>query len=198
MGLFVFTELLINEAALCKDPSTTSNPDFLRHQYLEGCLDMVGAWFDRFFKIPTPRYQGMTFSFWCQMAHCLMTLFHLSLRDDPAWDRASVRSKLDVFQICDQLCVGFDDVARKRRVNVGPQVEEDIFTKCTRITRLMKQGWQTELSAFEQSMKPGTTGTAGGQASYIDSVTTGPLAVPMAQFMLDDAWLSDIFNVSWE
>ncbi len=189
---------MINENALSKDPSPTGNPDFVRHQLLEGCLDMVGAWFERFFKIPPSRYTGMTFGFWCQMAHCLMTLFHLTLREDPAWDRSAVRSRLDVFHICDRLCVGFDEVAGNRRINVGPQADEDIFSKCTRITRLMKRGWQAEMTAFEQSLRPATTGTPSGQTAYVDGVTTGPLAMPMSQFLLDDAWLSDIFNVSWE
>ena len=174
-----------------------NNPDFHRHQLLESCLDMISAWFDRFFKMPPSRYIGITFGFFCQMAHSLMTLFHLSMRDDPAWDRAAVRAKLDVFDICDRLCLGFNEVSKSRRNGTGP--DEDIFVKCSRITRLMKVWWQAEISALEQSANlAAASGAPAGPTSYVDGVTTGPLAMPMSQFMLDDTWLTDIFNVSWE
>ena len=197
VGLTLYTELIINEVALYKDPGLANNPDFQRHQLLESCLDLISAWFDRFFKIPPSRYVGITFSFFCQMAHSLMMLFHLSMRDDPAWDRAAVRAKLNVFEMCDRLCVGFEEVSKCRRHGLNP--DEDIFVKCSRITRLMKDWWHAELSAADQSANlAAASGAPAGPASYVDGVTTGPLAMPMSQFMLDDAWLTDIFNVSWE
>ena len=197
MGLTLHTELIINEVALYREPGPDNNPDFQRHQLLESCLDMISGWFDTFFRIPPSRYVGITFSYYCQMAHNLMTLFHLSMRDDPAWDRTVVRAKLNVLDICDRLAAGFAEVSKSRRHVVGP--DEDIFVKCSRITLLMKEWWQSELSVLDQSANlAAASGAPAGPASYVDGVTTGPLAMPMSQFMLDDAWLTDIFNVSWE
>ncbi len=148
----------------------------------------------------------MTFSFWCMIAHCLMTLFWLNLREDPAWSRETVRQKLDLFDLVDQLIEALAEAAAMRRLLVGPQAEEDMFTKSTRMMKAMKDAWRAEIQALEQNTNPPVTG-AGADAgagerrtnqAFVDGITTGPLAMPVSQSLVDDAWLTDIFNVSWE
>jgi hypothetical protein len=206
----LYLELIIHEAFFSKEPQTIHSPDFARFSLLTRALDIIGEWFDRFFTISLDRYIGMNFAFWCQMAHCLMTLSWLTMRDDPVWNRAEVLQKIDILTLCDRMSDNLTAVAERRRLRVGPQPDDDIFTKSPRLIASMKESWRAEMRAAGLPINtsdadagaavvaPGSLGETKAQPAFVDGVTTGPLAMPMSQFWADDAWLSDIFNVSWE
>jgi hypothetical protein len=184
VGHYLQAELAINEASV-NSSSSTNNPDLYRHQALDAVLNTIQMWFDLFFAIPTAQYIGMTFDFWAQMAHCLISLFHLTVREDPAWDRKSVRSKLDIFSISDQLMRGFDEAANLHQVGVSRD-----FIKLRDICQSLRDGWLAEINAAA------VTVDANPPSNFVNGQSTGPLAVPMD--LANDPWLTDIFHVSWD
>lgn len=177
-----------------KGPISGTMPDLQRYEAMEACLSAVKDWFDRHFSIPSFVYIGMTFSYWCHMCHCLLALYRLSVMDEPGWDRRAVRNKIDLITICEQLRLGFEDVAAQRRLDAGPTVEEDGFAKFTRMLRTMKSSWVAELAALEGNQ--GTNSDAQAEA-FIDGTADG-LSVPFFQPEDPDAWIAGLFDMNWE
>ncbi|GAB1316133.1 Transcriptional regulator WAR1 [Madurella fahalii] len=187
-----FAELAIHEAALAKPKSPASGtiPDLQRYEAMEGCLSAVKDWFDRHFSIPSYVYIGMTFGYWCHMAHCMLALYRISVLEDPAWDRRAVRNKIDLLSICDQLKTGFEQVAAQRLLDGGLAVEEDGFSKFIRMLRTIKSNWAAELAAIDKS------------AALSSNAPTEPfldgLNVPFFQPDDSEAWIAGLFDINWE
>lgn len=202
----LYTELIIQDVTLTKAPNSAYSPNFQRHQQLNEHLETIIRWFDLFFAIPLDLYVGMTFAFWCHMAHGLLSLYRLYVLDDPAWDRAAVHARLDLFALCDRLAAILDDTAARRAGQ--PHTEEDMFAKFAKMVRSMRTGWLAEVQAVDwrasndhsrqpQGQWPGhgmgvSAEMAGG---FADGVNTASMPMP-TMMMSDDAWMQDIFNVS--
>jgi hypothetical protein len=165
-----------------------------RYEAMEACLSAVRDWFDRHFSIPSYVYVGMTFSYWWNMAHCLLTLYRLSVFDDPAWNRRAVRNRIDLLTVLDQLKAGFEAVATQRRLDTGPTVEEDSFSKFVRLVRSMKANWLPELAANEPSAGPSAASVAD---AFIDNSAQG-LSVPFFQPDDSDTWIAGLFDMNWD
>ncbi|KAK3903975.1 transcriptional regulator WAR1 [Staphylotrichum tortipilum] len=190
-----YTELAICEVAITKSKTVLNGAmsDMQRYEAMEACLGAVSDWFDRHFSIPSYVYIGMTFSYWWGMAHCLLTLYRLSILDDPGWDRRAVRNRIDLLAILDRLKAGFDEVAVQRRRDAGPTVEEDSFYKFSKMATSMKHSWAPELAA---GGAPAPSAPMAAAGPFIDS-TAGGLA---AQFFPPDdseAWIAGLFDVNW-
>lgn len=173
---------------------TGAMSDLQRYEAMEGCLSAVKDWFDRHFSIPSHAYIGMTFSYWCHMAHCLLSLYRLSVHDDPAWDRRAVRKKIDLSEICDRLKAGFEEVAAQRRLDAGPTVEEDGFAKFAKMVRSMKSNWAAELAAATDDPRPNSGAAA---ESFVDGAADR-LNVPFYQPEDSDAWIAGLFDMNWD
>ncbi|KAL2261813.1 hypothetical protein VTK26DRAFT_3256 [Humicola hyalothermophila] len=191
-----YTELAIQEAALArpKPPINGSMPDLQRFEAMEACLSAVKDWFDRHFSIPSFVYVGMTFSYWCHMCHCLLSLYRLSVRDEPGWDRRSVRNKVDLLDICDRLKAGFEELATRRRMDSGATTEEDEFVKFAKMLRGLKSSWAAELATVDGN--PGPNPDAHAEVS-VDSGADG-LNVPFFQPEDPDSWMAGLFDINWE
>ena len=207
----IYTKLATLESGLSRKPTPSSNPDFRRYDTCSKCLEATKDWFDIFFLVPISDYPAMAFTFWCQLMHCLISLYKLTVLDEPAWDRGTVRDTIDVIDVCDKIGERFTAVSANRPLTCGSRSgqapsEEDMFVKSARMAATMKARWGAELAAME---KPAPSGAAAGQAGtsgvagdFVDNVTTGPMAVPMVitddMWIPDNTWLTDVFNASWE
>jgi len=194
-----YTELALNEIAISKPKAAFHGimSDMQRYEALEACLSAVRDWFDRHFSIPSYVYIGMTFSYWWNMAHCLLTLYRLTVLDDPAWDRRAVRSRIDLLAILDQLRVGFEQVAAQRRMDAGPTVEEDSFSKFVKMAWAMKNNWSPELAAAEGNPGPGPTPATMATGPFIDG-SAEELSVPFYQQEDSEAWIAGLFDMNWD
>lgn len=130
-----------------------------------------------------------------------MSLYRLTALNEPSWDRADLRRDIDLFQTCDRILADMEEVgARRRAASNQPnmprsQFEDDMFTTVTRIVINIRNVWALELGAVE----PSPTGAATHQTEndFADNINaTAPMSATFN--FLDDAWLTDIFNVSWE
>lgn len=169
-------------------------PEMQPYEAMEACLSAIKAWFDRHFSIPSYVYVGMTFSYWWNMAHCLLILARLSILDDPAWDRRAVRNRIDVLAVLDRLKAGFEEVSTQRRMDTGPTVEEDSFPKFVKMVSTMRTNWGGELAAAGGN--PGPSAVAVTDA-FIDSSAEG-LSVPFYQPDDSELWIAGLFDINWE
>lgn len=199
MSHISYTELVIQEAALAKPKAPVSGTmlDLQRYEAMEACLSAVKDWFDRHFSIPSFVYIGMTFSYWCHMCHCLLVLSRLSILNEPAWDRRAVRNKIDLLAICEQLKIGFEEVATQRLMDTGQTAEEDGFAKFTRMLRTMKSNWVAEVAALEGNAVPGPSLSTNQAEAFLDG-SIGGLNVPFFQPEDPDSWIAGLFDMNWE
>jgi hypothetical protein len=194
-----YTELAIHETAIV-EPKSTFNPimsNMHRYEAMEACLDAVRSWFDRHFSIPSYVYIGMTFGYWWNLAHCLLTLYRLSVLDEPSWNRRAVRDRIDLLATLDQVRAGFDEIAAQRRLDTSPTVNDDPFSNFSKMVRSMKTNWALELAATE-----GNTGSSAPTAAeaFIDNSAEG-LSVPFFQPEDGETWmagLSGLFDMNWD
>lgn len=187
-----YTELVIHEAGLAKPKSPASGtiPDLQRYEAMEGCLSAVKDWFDRHFSIPSYVYVGLTFGYWCHMAHCMLALYRISVLDDPAWDRRAVRNKIDLLAVCDRLKTGFEQVATQRLLDGGLTVEEDGFSKFNKMLRTIKSNWAAELAAIDRSAAPSSNPSV---EPFLDG-----LNAPLFQPEDSETWIAGLFDINWE
>jgi hypothetical protein len=200
----IYTEMAVLEAGLGCTPYNAKKPDLRRYEILSRLAGVVKRYFDAFWPFSKKYYSAMTFAIWSQVAHSLMTLYKLSSLDEPGWDRAALRRDVDLLEVCDRIMRDMDEAAARRRPEVSgvppdqSQIDTDIFSACGRMIILsMRNAWATELGVLQAAeADPGAGMQAPAENGFVDSFNAGGLAVP-ANF-LDDAWLTDIFNVSWE
>ncbi|KAK4126938.1 hypothetical protein N657DRAFT_630866 [Parathielavia appendiculata] len=191
-----YTELAINEVAMSKPKMAPHGlmPDMQRHEAMEACLSAIKDWFNRHFSIPSYVYIGMTFSYWWNMAHCLLVLARLSVLNDPAWNWHSVRNRIDMFAILDQLKAGFEEVAAQRHLATGPTVEEDTFSKYVKMVQTMKNNWAPDLAGTEVSSMPNAPTVAD---AFIDK-SAEALNVPFFQPDDSETWIAGLFDMNWD
>ncbi|KAK4234733.1 hypothetical protein C8A03DRAFT_18416 [Achaetomium macrosporum] len=193
-----YAEVAIQEVAMAKPKSCFNGAmsDMERYEAMEASLSAAKEWFDRHFSIPSYVYVGMTFPYWWNMTHCLLTIHHLSILDDPAWDRQAVRNKCDPIALCDRLRLGFEEVAALRRMEVGPTEEDDTFAKFVKLTVLMKNSWARDLAVAEGNPKPGSAVPAEREPLIAGNIDG--LNVPFFQPEDSDTWLAGFFDMNWD
>lgn len=177
-----------------------------------------------FWPLTREHYTALSFASWSQLANGLMTLYKLSTLDEPAWDRAALRRDIDLLEVCDRIIRDMNDVGAARRRSemsgVGmatatattpeqqqqqqPPADTDLFAAGGRMIISMRNAWAAELAALEPDAADPAAAAAAAAAGlpppdngFVDNMTAGGLPLPVN--FLDDAWLTDIFNVSsWE
>ena len=172
-SLLLYTELIIQDFAL-SNKASPYNLNLQRHQLLTKHLETLIQWFDLFFAIPLDVYAGITFAWWSHMAHGLKLLHRLYILDEPAWDRATVRARLDLFTLCDRLIAILNNTASG----------QNVFVTFAEMISSLRNGWLTEMQAMERQSQ---TQSPEHEERFNRSTS----------FMIDDddAWLQDFLNV---
>ncbi|KAJ9165814.1 Transcriptional regulator WAR1 [Coniochaeta hoffmannii] len=202
----LYSEIVVLEAGLGRTPYNPAKPDLRRYEILSRLANTVKRYFELYWPVAEAYYTAITFAIWCQVAHSLMTLYKLSTLDEPAWDRDALRRDLDLLEVCDLIIRGMDEAGARRRpemsgmATVPPQcpADTDIFSACGRMIVSMRNAWAAELAAQQPDAADPAAADQGPADSggFVENFNAGGLAVPVN--FLDDAWLTDIFNVSWE
>lgn len=132
-------------------------PDLQRFENLEACLQLIKRWFGNHFTIPANMLMGVTFMHWCNMGDCLMSLGGLVFDvEDPAWDRRAAKERVDLFGILDRIIQGFDVVSDLKRRQSREGVEQDMFTRVSRMVRGTKSDWLALTINTDQTLPAGT------------------------------------------
>ncbi|RAL07884.1 transcription factor domain-containing protein [Aspergillus homomorphus CBS 101889] len=137
------TEISLYEVALVKAPADEGmNSQRLGHLY--ACLHVVKQFLDLFFTIAPADYTSLALPYLTQVSHCLVTLFRLSTLEYPGWDKAAVRSSVDLLVIAEQIATRMGQVAaavcmRSERSNGDP------FSKLGMMMQKLRGEWAVRL-----------------------------------------------------
>ncbi|KIW85523.1 hypothetical protein Z517_00915 [Fonsecaea pedrosoi CBS 271.37] len=182
-----YTELITHETTIqLAGPFNTNintKPDHRRHHARRDLVACLGGFFDALFALPATAYAGMSFPFWCQLGHCLLTLHGVvTVERDLLWDGGGdADNRIDLLDICDRLISSLDEVSSQRKLlaaytshstgigygdgdgdcnsGAGPGAEVDTFTLSGRMIRSMKSVWTRELAAMTADVSSSSTTT---------------------------------------
>ncbi|KAK1828938.1 hypothetical protein QBC39DRAFT_358046 [Podospora conica] len=180
-------ELEINDVSLSQMPSDASSaaPDMERLAMLSKCVQCTRAWFDIFFGLDPATYAMFGFSIWAQLSHLIVSLYRLTLLNEPWWDRDMVRRTIDLNQVLDEMLDRMTQVSKE-----GGDSKEIMFYPVKSI-RAIKAAWAPLLA-------PKPTGEATTSTESADlGGSDVPMSEPMPGLMEDfDGWM-DMFTMAW-
>ncbi|KAK3349577.1 hypothetical protein B0T25DRAFT_246174 [Lasiosphaeria hispida] len=194
----LYAESAIHEHARVppKTPKLSAT-DLQRYEAFEASYQASNNWLDAHLTLPPSSYTNMTFAYWCHMGHCVISIYRLLFHvDDPAWDRAAARERIDLFGLLDRLMRGFDEITETRRLDAGPGIDESMFAKSSKLIRMMKSGWLEE-RAVERAAQEGPRGMP-LQAAGSGGAGEGDFAMPTLGFEGGDGWMAEFFEMNWE
>uniref|UniRef100_A0A8H7N0D3 Transcription factor domain-containing protein n=1 Tax=Bionectria ochroleuca TaxID=29856 RepID=A0A8H7N0D3_BIOOC len=176
-----YAELCINETirqATSSEPLLPASmsafvgsnaPGFEPVECLWRSLHAAKAWLDCFHTVSPSLYIGFPFFYWFQLVRCLVILKHLSVFEDPAWDRVAVYSTIDLLAVLEWMATK-SDLASKA---ANEQSDDDMFRQVSKCLRL-SQMW---LAAKRDAAA---------------STAQGPTSLPC-----DEAHLTDFDRAPW-
>ncbi|EEA22396.1 hypothetical protein TMatcc_008158 [Talaromyces marneffei ATCC 18224] len=204
----LYSELVIQDAILAKNPVSLYSPNYKWHQLLEAHLKTITHSFDQFFSMQQDQYPAMTFARWCQMAHVLILLHRLFVLNDPSWE---ARQRVNLFALGDRLVNILAETGASRGGGTPSGADDSIFIRFSRMIKSMCNAWWAELQSPEHRQQSGDRhwqlqGLYPSQNTDPDIVARGGLLAQggMAAsglvthqygMMSDDDWMNEIFNL---
>ncbi|EJT79951.1 hypothetical protein GGTG_05033 [Gaeumannomyces tritici R3-111a-1] len=187
-------DLMVNECAVNKSPrmlqplnvdmpdpnpsSLAANPQQL--EYLHGCVDALERYFSRIFAMAAVFYHGFSFAMCTRMTHALVALFRLTVYDDPLWDRAALRRRLDVLAMIDGTTARVMDLKMSAGLDEGEDGEKaaegampTIFLKSWTFLERMRAGWEVEIKNMDAAAQGGMDAGEGVSPSSSSLATLG-------------------------
>ncbi|KAF7546249.1 hypothetical protein G7Z17_g8573 [Cylindrodendrum hubeiense] len=180
---------------LSKNNHPTKLPGFIefgRTECLHACVHAIKQGLDNWFTFTPEEVFGMPLPLMLQFGHYTHVLYRLAMREDPAWDRATVRNAVDLIQTLER---GAEVLCSVSNV-VGLQGDgSDFFSKCATTLRSAIPVWRR---AFEESSA--AMATEPGAQNGLGLGTVAGAGAPENLVPMDfsvDPWFSDVFS-SWE
>ncbi|PWY79146.1 hypothetical protein BO70DRAFT_407555 [Aspergillus heteromorphus CBS 117.55] len=134
-----------------------------------GCLwhsvEAIRAWFEVFYRISPAEYLGFTIMMWSQLNRSIVTLYRLSTRVDPAWDRGAVSKTIDVLEVIDRVGDRLEQVSR----TVDNPVADDIWLQIGRLGRAVRAWVRMQMGREEPASWPTET-TLGSSDSFMGDI----------------------------
>jgi hypothetical protein len=121
--------------------------DFDRVDHVNHCLKAISSFCDVFFnKIPIAQYVDISFVLYSYFSHNLMSLYSLSILDDPAWDKNAVRNAINILDVCDTFISKLNQVACVSGL-ILDESHSDMFSKSSRIMTCIRDTWAAEMES---------------------------------------------------
>ncbi|KAK9235751.1 Zn(II)2Cys6 transcription factor [Lipomyces kononenkoae] len=143
MAHFYSTSLAIHQIALTDMPITANSTDWQQLDSLCACLNSAKSWFDVFLSIPPKACVDFPFSIVSQLMHCLVTLYRLSILEDPAWDTAKARNRVDALSILDQIINNITQTIAQ----IGLRSDGEVLSRAHKMLISMKAKWEARLGS---------------------------------------------------
>ncbi|KAI0104065.1 putative C6 transcription factor [Hypoxylon sp. NC0597] len=140
-----YINLCINEAAhtansdapLLTTPGVDGSGDgsgFERLECLWRSATAIKSWLDIFFSLPPSQFRGLAFSFWVELARCVVVFCRLATLEDPAWDHKAVRNMVDLPFALDHIAEKMELASRE----FGERSSDDLFIQLSRLMRMFR------------------------------------------------------------
>jgi hypothetical protein len=113
IGCLDFTELVINDLPLYpgwENTQTPNQPLLARILCADLCIAAARRCLDMFFSLVPEESFAATMPMHLQFARCTHITYRLSMTVDPAWDRHTIRSILDVTEVLERAAQHFGSI----------------------------------------------------------------------------------------
>ncbi|KAJ5477405.1 hypothetical protein N7539_007549 [Penicillium diatomitis] len=180
------TELVIHEIAM-RAPSTPNTPDLQRLDSLYTSLQAAKTWLDLWLSQRPTEYMAFPYTIFGQLSRALVSLYRLSVLDDPAWDRNFVRTTANLLEYLNRMTYGMK--MSTTHLAVPHQSEWNVFEKASTMFQCIREGWEPKLieAWFPSPQSRGFDDTLNASNPPMLDET-----LPMNG--LDDLWMMDVFG----
>jgi hypothetical protein len=158
-------EIVLYQVGLSRTAGSLEKQDFKQVELLYACLKATKGLWDTFLSMPTESYLSFSILTWGHLRTAMLSLYQVSVFDDPDWSLAYVRETLDFIWVLDRLIERLDIVA----VNCDPS---HIFARAS-----MKMSKARARCAKKMATQPQS-----GGPEYRDPN------------LFDDVWFRDMFE----
>ena len=180
-------ELTIHEVAL-RAPSTPNSPELHRLESLYTSLQAAKSWLDLWLSVPIDKYMAVSFTIFFQFSRALVSLYRLSILEDPAWDKALVRNTANVLEYLDRMAYMMKKCAD--HIAVPHQPEWNIFEKGKTMVQCIKEGWEPKLMEVWYPSLPSNNGVE----AALDPPNPAILGDMLSMNGFDDSWMLEVFG----
>lgn len=168
--------------------------DMERIAMLSRCVQAARAWFDVFFGLEPATYVMFGFAMWAQLTHLVISLYRLTLLNEPWWDKDMVRGTIDLSQVLDEILVR----AGGRSQSAGSEEVGDSSEAMFYLVKSVK----TIKAAWGPLLAPKPTEKAAASAEGFDMGESDGIRAttpePVPGLIIDDmdGWM-DMFTMAW-
>ncbi|EPE04488.1 hypothetical protein F503_03550 [Ophiostoma piceae UAMH 11346] len=150
--------------------SSTLASDFAHIAALERCVEAVAAFWAFFQHVTSGSFSSLPFSYFAHFTLCIVLLYGLSIIDEPNWDRAAVRDRLQVLSMLDGFIAKLGEAPRI--VPSAGQDSYDVFSRAATMLSSVRELWAADID------NEGSGERAGERARAWTRKTTGERVPP--------------------
>lgn len=176
---------MIHEIALFQLPLISSHRpyDSRRFEYLYTCAQATKSGLDNFLSLSSSDWIGLNFAVILQFSHGIQVMHRLSCLQNPGWDRALIRSTIDVLDYLEQVAVRMEQAYENWKIGDAGN-ETSVFCKGAQIMRSAVPIWAASLEKAEK----------GDERQGSENMESG--MDEMLMEFSDETWFTDFFG-SW-
>ena len=155
--------------------SSTLASDFAHIAALERCVESVAAFWAFFQRITSGSFSALPFAYFAHFTLCIVLLYGLSVIDEPNWDRAAVRDRLQVLDMLDGFIAKLADAPRI--VPSAGQDSYDVFSRAATMLGSVRELWAADFldnDGGAERVAERAGGRAGGRAGARMPPTSAP------------------------
>ncbi|KAI0111483.1 hypothetical protein F4814DRAFT_422606 [Daldinia grandis] len=186
LELYYFTELLINESEISKPATPWNEPDLRRFEIYQRCLVSIKAYLDTFFSTPIALLGNMSFASYPRLITVMKGLHTITILQDPSWDRAAVRTTVDLIPTCDKIIGLFEYLKAASALVSLDGGEDESYNWGLVVFRKLREAWQYDLENV------GAANTSNHETSMLDGVRGDGLTTPVDT--ASDSWFFNVFD----
>lgn len=172
--------------------ASSAAPDMERIAMLSRCVQAARAWFDVFFGLEPTTYAMFGFAMWAQLTHLVISIYRLTLLNEPWWDKDMVRRTIDLGQVLDEML----DRAGVRSHSAGFEEARDnseAMFYLVKSIKTIKAAWGPLLAP--KPTEKATASTEGFDGGSNGTRATTPELVPGLMDDMD-GWM-DMLTMAW-
>ncbi|KAF2117443.1 hypothetical protein BDV96DRAFT_26150 [Lophiotrema nucula] len=186
------TENMVREAAVKQRTASSINtPDIARLDSLHELLNSIEQYKHVFYNMFTRDRIGFTMHIGAQQSHATITLFRLSTLQEPGWDTAYVRKRVNVLEYLDRAEKGFAELpALHGLVDDAENGESGMIFKAPAMLKAIKAKFAAEMGEeiVEEPWDERENGPLGGDViAGVDEFAT---------FFAEDPLFAELFFTS--
>ncbi|KAI1208402.1 uncharacterized protein F4807DRAFT_150841 [Annulohypoxylon truncatum] len=181
-----YTEVLISESAISKPLASWNEPDMRRFEVYQNCLVSIQAFLDAFFELPISLLESMPFTSYPQVVRVMNCLQRITTIQDPAWDRAAVRTSIDLLSTCDKMIAILEYLKASATLASRDGSEDQTHNWGLLVFRKLREAWQNDLDSMDAES------TARREVPLPGGIFTSPM------MFVGDPWFSDTWNGFWK